>query len=49
MMPLCAKNADVKLILLRHGYSLQNLDKLNADYVLSAILKEVSSKIYNLI
>ena len=45
---LCAEKADVKLILLRHGYSLHNLDKFNASYVLSN-LKNLSSKICKLL
>ena len=45
---LCAENADVKLILLEHGYSLHNLHKLNADYVLPN-LKNLSSKICQLL
>ena len=45
---LCAEKANVKLILLRHGYSFHNLNKLKADYVLSN-LKNVSSKICKLL
>ena len=44
MMPLCAKKSKSKLILLKHGYSKDNLITLGADYVLSN-LKEVSKKI----
>ena len=45
---LCAKKANVRLILLKHGYSLHNLDKFNADYVLSN-LKNLASKICKLL
>jgi phosphoglycolate phosphatase len=41
---LCAKKSKSKLILLKHGYSKDNLLNLGADYVLSN-LKEVSKKI----
>ena len=45
---LCAQNADVKLILLRHGYSLKSVDIMGADIVLPD-LKDLESKIYDLI
>ena len=44
---LCAQNADVKLILLRHGYSLKSVDMMGADIVLPD-LKDLESKIYDL-
>ena len=43
---LCAKKSNSKLILLKHGYSEENINNLGADYVLSN-LKEVSNVIIN--
>ena len=45
---LCAKNANTKLILLKHGYSNESLEKMGADYVLHD-LKNLSSKVYSLL
>ena len=45
---LCARNANTKLILLKHGYCNENLEKMGADYVLDD-LKNLSSKVYGLL
>ena len=46
---LCAKRTkNTKLILLKHGYSNESLEKMGADFVLND-LKDISSKIYSLL
>ena len=45
---LCAKNANAKLILLKHGYSNKNLEEMGADHVLKD-LKNLASKVYELL
>ncbi len=45
---LCAKNANTKLILLKHGYSNEDLETMGADYVLDD-LKNLPTKVYSLL
>ena len=45
---LCARNANTKLILLKHGYCNDNLEEMGADYVLDD-LKNLTSKVYGLL
>ena len=45
---LCAKSANTKLILLKHGYSNKNIEEMGADFVLDD-LKNLSTKVYSLL